>query len=71
MTPVRYQRSPYGRVSLLPDRLHAAPPLTREELRRLDWDYARALRASRRRALLLSALVILGALGALVALVWP
>lgn len=44
-------------MSLLPDRLHAAPPLTREELRRLDWDYERALRASRRRGLALSGLV--------------
>jgi hypothetical protein len=59
------------RASHLPDRLHAAPPLTREELRRLDWDYERALKASRRRGIALSLLVVLGALAALAALVWP
>jgi hypothetical protein len=59
------------RASHLPDHLHAAPPLTREELRRLDWDYERALKTSRRRGIALSLLVVLGALAALVAICWP
>ena len=58
-----------SRLSLLPDRLHAAPPLTREEARTLGWEHVE--RRRKRRGLLVSGLVILGALAALAALVWP
>jgi hypothetical protein len=60
------------RASHLPDHLHAAPPLTREELRRLDWDYERALKASKVRGLLWAGALILLSVGALLYVaVWP
>jgi hypothetical protein len=49
------------RASHLPDHLHAAPPLTREEAKTLGWEHAAK---ARRRRIAASLLVIGGALAA-------
>jgi hypothetical protein len=64
-------RTQAGRASHLDDRYHAPPPLTREELRELEWEWRRRDAIDRQRAILVAGVVVIGCLGALAWLVWP
>jgi hypothetical protein len=61
----------HGRASHFDNAMHARPSLTREELRDMEWDYDAALRASRRRGIAISVLMLIGGLGVLAYLAWP